>query len=297
MAKLQDGTRIYGTLNVNSAIFIGTTNVLPTLTAAFLQANLSIGAIVTSNTNVAAHGVVLTTHNNSILAAFTQANAAIGAITTANNNITSAFLKANAALTTLTFDTINATRYIVFANNTTGTFTQANVDSGLTFNPSSNVMTLGTGAMLGIGLTSTPSANLHLTGNTYITTALGVGTPASAVTGEIRAANNITAYYSSDRRLKENIIKIRNSLDKVSLINGVEFDWTDDYLKDQGHEDGYFVRKHDVGVIAQEVREVLPEVVGERQDGMLAVKYDRIIPLLIEAIKELKREVEELKAR
>ena len=116
----------------------------------------------------------------------------------------------------------------------------------------------------------------------------GVGTAASSVTGEIRATNNITAYYSSDLALKENISPISNALEKIDKISGVSFDWSDDFVKDHGGEDGYFVRKKDVGVIAQEIQKVLPEVVAERPDGTLAVKYDRIIPLLIQAIKELK---------
>ena len=116
------------------------------------------------------------------------------------------------------------------------------------------------------------------------------------VGGDITATGNITAYYSSDERLKENITPIQNALEKVEKINGVEFDWKDSFIEEVGGEDGYFIRKHDVGVIAQQIKEVLPEVVAEREEnGMLAVKYDRIVALLIEAIKELKEEVKQLK--
>jgi hypothetical protein len=121
----------------------------------------------------------------------------------------------------------------------------------------------------------------------------GVGTAASGTSGEIRATNNITAYYSSDERLKDNVTIIADALGKIAAIRGVEFDWNN--LTEA--EDGYFVRKHDVGVIAQEIEKVLPEVVATREDGFKAVKYDRIVPLLIEAIKELKAEVDALKAR
>ena len=124
---------------------------------------------------------------------------------------------------------------------------------------------------------------------------LGVGTAASGTTGQIRATNDITAFYSSDKSLKENVKNIENPLEKVSQINGVTFDWTEDYIKENGGEDKYFVRKNDVGVIAQEVEKVLPEVVATRKDGIKAVKYDRIVALLIESIKELKKEIEELK--
>ena len=107
--------------------------------------------------------------------------------------------------------------------------------------------------------------------------------------------NNITAYYSSDRRLKENIRNIESPLEKVMRLNGVHFDWTDDYLEKEGGVDGYFVRKEDVGVIAQEVQEVLPEVVAEKQNGMLGVRYEKLVPLLIEAIKEQQKQIEELR--
>lgn len=132
--------------------------------------------------------------------------------------------------------------------------------------------------------------------NLTLNTSLGVGTAASNVMGEIRATNNITAYYSSDIRLKENIKNIDNAIMKLSSINGVEFDWTDDYIERHGGEDGYFIRKHDVGVIAQEIAMVLPETVATRGDGIMAVRYDKIIALLIEAVKDLSKQVEDLKA-
>lgn len=128
------------------------------------------------------------------------------------------------------------------------------------------------------GLSSTDNAQFK---------SLGVGTAASGTTGEIRATNNITAYYSSDARLKENVVLIDNALEKIRKVRGVTFDWTEAYLAEHGGEDGYFVRKRDVGVIAQELQEVLPEAVAEREDGMLAVKYDRIVALLIQAVAEL----------
>lgn len=139
-------------------------------------------------------------------------------------------------------------------------------------------------------LVSAPVANVQI--RSLFT---GSGTAAFGANGEIRAINNITAYYSSDERLKENIFPIEHPLDKLTAITGVEFDWTDAYIKEHGGEDGYFIRKHDIGVIAQEVEEVLPEVVATRDDGYKAVKYEKIIALLIEAVKELKAEVDALK--
>ena len=126
---------------------------------------------------------------------------------------------------------------------------------------------------------------------------LGVGTAASGTTGEIRATNNITAYYSSDRRLKENISNIPNALDKVNQLNGVTFDWTEAYMKQHGGEDGYFFKKNDTGLIAQDVEQVLPEIVRSNKDGYLGVQYDKVVGLLVEAIKELKHEIEFLKGK
>jgi hypothetical protein len=126
---------------------------------------------------------------------------------------------------------------------------------------------------------------------------LGIGTAASGTAGEIRATDNITGYYSSDSRLKENITNIPNALDRVSKLKGVRFDWCEEYIKERGGEDGYFIKKHDTGLIAQDVLQVLPEVVREKKDGYLGVQYDKLVGLLVEAIKELRKEVNELKSK
>ena len=126
---------------------------------------------------------------------------------------------------------------------------------------------------------------------------LGVGTPASGTAGEIRANNNITAYYSSDRRFKENIKPIDSALDKVVAIGGKYFDWTQDYINSHGGEDGYFIRRSDFGVIAQDVDEVFPHAVRLRGDGSLAVDYEKLCALSFQAIKELKEELDKLKAQ
>jgi hypothetical protein len=126
---------------------------------------------------------------------------------------------------------------------------------------------------------------------------LGVGTPASGTTGEIRATNNVTAYYSSDKKFKENIRPIDSALDKVSYIGGKYFDWTGEYIDSHGGEDGYFIRKSDFGVIAQDVEEAFPLGVRLRGDGSLAVDYEKLCALAFQAIIELKEELNNLKAQ
>ena len=97
--------------------------------------------------------------------------------------------------------------------------------------------------------------------------------------GAIRATSDIIAFSTSDKNLKTNIKKIKNPLEKIAQISGNTFKWNS---KKQDIYEG-----EDVGVIAQEVEEVLPSAVITREDGTKAVRYEKIIPLLIESIKEL----------
>ena len=122
-------------------------------------------------------------------------------------------------------------------------------------------------------------ANLNFDGSTL------------AVTGAITATGDVTAFYTSDRNLKQNIVNIENSLDKVSQLNGVYYNWTKEALEKNKH----LVDEKEVGVIAQDVEAVLPELVATREDGSKAVRYERLCAVLIESVKELKKEIELLK--
>ena len=79
-------------------------------------------------------------------------------------------------------------------------------------------------------------------------------------------------------------------------ISGVTYKWNEEYLKDKD-VDGYFVRETEVGVIAQEVEKVLPEVIATRENGYKAVRYEKLVALLIEAVKDQQHQIDELKAR
>jgi hypothetical protein len=126
---------------------------------------------------------------------------------------------------------------------------------------------------------------------------LGVGTTPSGIAGEIRATNNITGFYSSDRKLKENIIDIKGATKMIQSIGGKTFNWTDKYIEEHGGVDGYFVRKNDFGVIAQDVQEVFPLAVREKPDGSLAVDYNKLVALAFAAIKEQQQQIDELKKK
>ncbi len=106
----------------------------------------------------------------------------------------------------------------------------------------------------------------------------------------IWTSGNVTAY--SDIAVKTNLVKIPNALEKVCSINGYTYERTD-YVKDLEDPEAPDVLRQ-AGVVAQEVEKVLPEVVSGKE-GNKAVAYGNIVALLIESIKELKDEVDELK--
>jgi hypothetical protein len=103
--------------------------------------------------------------------------------------------------------------------------------------------------------------------------------------------DDIVAYSStlSDERLKDNVVELENALDKVTKLRGVEYDWNAGSRKGQ----------HDIGFIAQEVEKILPEIVREKQwmdDNIYkTVDYEKVVAVLVEAIKELKVEIDKLK--
>lgn len=131
--------------------------------------------------------------------------------------------------------------------------------------------------------------NVTVVGNAQILS-LGVGTAASGVTGEIRATNGVTAYYSDDR-LKTRLGTIDGALDKVCSLDGFYYQ-----ANDVAVDLGYTV-KREVGLSAQQVQAVLPEVVvpAPIDEKYLTIHYERLVPLLVESIKELRREIASLR--
>ena len=104
----------------------------------------------------------------------------------------------------------------------------------------------------------------------------------------LQSKGEVIAYYASDRRLKDNIIPILNPLEKLAKINGYEFDWNKNQQVYKGH---------DVGVIAQEIEEILPELVTTRDNGDKAVKYEKLTAFLISVVKEQQKQIDELKSK
>ena len=116
---------------------------------------------------------------------------------------------------------------------------------------------------------------------------LGVGTEPSGVVGAILATNDVVAFSTSDERLKENFEPIGSAIEKVGQLNGYSFDWIP--------MEGIHVHSgHDIGVKAQEVEKVLPEIVEDRGNGYKAVKYDKLTALLIQAVNEQQEQIDKL---
>ena len=128
-------------------------------------------------------------------------------------------------------------------------------------------------------LNNVVTLNLFGTGNVGINASTDNGYRLY-VAGNIYATGNITA--NSDLTLKKNLVIIDNPIDKLMQLNGYSYQWKED-------------DSHQYGVVAQEVEKILPYAVSTGNDGIKGVSYNQIIPVLIEAVKELKAEIEILK--
>ena len=301
------------TLNAGGAAFVnGLTSNTLIRTATLNSTGSSFLDSVTANTVVASPFLNVTnyayvnnlTSNNSI---FTQDLTVTGNIS--SPTITSSSFTGQASLTGVSTSSTASTNTSNTQIATTG-FVKNVLNSGNTFNMAvangvvdnttyanpAFISTLDgskiTGDITGnAGNINSFTVNQSVgTGNNVQFNSLGVGTTASATAGEIRATNNITAYFSDDR-LKKRLGNIENALEKVISLNGFKYE-----PNETAQSLGYAV-KPEIGLSAQEVQTVLPEVVvpAPIDEQYLTIHYERVIPLLVEAIKELKKEIDELK--
>ena len=191
----------------------------------------------------------------------------------------------------LTFDEATANFYpttdipsnqptIIYAGNATDSSDQGGI--------AAFKLTLGTNT--GARNTSDTVSRLYVSGSGRFTTSLGIGTAPSGTTGEIRATNNITAFYS-DARLKDFKGKIKNPIDKIMNLNGYYFK-ENQVAKDLGYNNN----RLQVGLNAQEVEKVLPEIVTEApiDSKYKTIWYEKLIPLLVEGMKEQQKVITHL---
>jgi hypothetical protein len=261
--------------------------------------------------NFAAGTITATLSGNATTATTaTTANATAAALT-AGTFLTSGGTFNGSTARTFAVDATNAnTASKVVARDASGNFSAGTITAALTGNVTGNV-TGSSGSCTGNAATATTlqtartingtsfngSANITITAaatnvNTQLAS-LGVGTASSGTAGEIRATNNITAYFS-DERLKTKTGNIENALDKVCQIETMLY-----HANETAVALGYDASIQEVGVTAQSVQKVQPEIVvpAPIDDRYLTVRYEKLVPLLIEAIKELKAQVAELKAK
>jgi uncharacterized coiled-coil protein SlyX len=173
----------------------------------------------------------------------------------------------------------SASGNVTLSTQTTGNYVASLVEgTGVTITNNSGENATPT---ITIGQSVATSANAQFA-------SLGIGMAATGTAGRIDASGDIVAFSTSDERLKENIQPIQNALSKVETISGNEYNWKEEFENIHGF------KGNDVGVIAQEIQKILPQAVMERDNGYLGVNYEKIIPLLIQSIKELSAKVKEL---
>ena len=165
---------------------------------------------------------------------------------------------------------VNSSKLDVTGNGTAGQALLSDGDGTFTWGAAGETYTAGTG--------------MTLTG-TEFSIGQSVGTSDIVQFGEVRSTGDVIAYYSSDERLKDNIKPIENALAKIESIGGYTYEWNDNQSTYEGS---------DIGVIAQEIEAIAPELVIDRETGYKAVKYEKLVAILIEGIKELSAKVNEL---
>ena len=230
-------------------------------------------------------------------------------------NITSDATSSTIRSTSVIANTLEITTSASLPSDTTLTLAEANA---VNFNVINNA-NFSTGADVVVNLGKSPAGNVtvnlvnaHFTDTmildnkltvgetievgTFVTDAsgsggaTGTGSQLSSTTLEtniVRARSDLIANYSSDRNLKNDVIKIDTALDKIETISGYEFTWNKLI-------DDHRVGTKDYGVLAQELEEILPHAVDINNRGYKTVNYNSLIPLLIEAVKELSGRVKEL---
>lgn len=170
------------------------------------------------------------------------------------------------------------TVYTQLAVSNLGTVTSVAVTSG-------NGLTTSGGP-----ITSSGTFSIGATTDNLRINSLGVGMAASATAGRIDAAGDIVGFSTSDIRLKRDISVIENATSLVSQLRGVSYIWDEQSEKVHG-----FSGK-DYGVIAQDVEKIFPEMIQHRDTGYMAVRYERLIGVLVAAINEQTKRIETLEA-
>jgi hypothetical protein len=286
-------------------------------TASGARTNLGLGTIATQNANAVTitGGSITGITDLAVADGGTGASDASGARTNLGATTVGAnfftltspgaitFIRVNADNTVSTLDAATFRTAIGAGVGSVTSVTGTGTASGLTLSgtvtSSGNITLSGTVNALAAGTyaidisgnaTTATTANALNTSNNYRVNSIGVGAAATGTAGEIVATDNITAYYS-DERLKTKLGRIENALDKLCSLEGFYYE-ANETAQALGYE-----AKREVGVSAQQMQNILPEIVAPApiDNTYLTVRYERALPLIVEAIKELRAEVKALK--
>ena len=229
-------------------------------------------------------GGSLTGALNGTIASFTLNQPSSSAVTITNTNTSSylsrASFKANQGTIQGILEAGNSTVYIGSTSNHSVTLISYGA-SVMGFTSAQATVGVPTTFQGAVSITNSTASTSKTTGALTVTGGVGVS-------GALNVGGDVVAYASSDRRLKDNIQNIKNPIQKVQKLNGVTWDWN-------SNADELQQSLPNVGVIAQEVEEVLPQLVHDRENGFKAVDYARLTGLLIEAVKEQQTQIQELK--
>ena len=262
----------------------GSAGTIPYQSAAGTTVQLAAGTagyLLQANGAAAPTWVVAPVANNGTLTMAVSGTGLSGSATfTANQSGNSTF--------TVTSNATNAnTGSTIVARDASGNFSAGTITATLSGNAST-----ATSATSATTATTATTANATNTSNNFQMNSLGVGTAGSGTAGEIRATNNVTAYYSDDR-LKTRLGSIEGALDKVKTLDTFYYE-ANETAQALGYE-----AIREVGISAQQVQAVMPETVAPApiDDKYLTVRYERLVPLLLAAIKELEAKVAALEAK
>jgi hypothetical protein len=275
---------VYGTQSIINSENLAVSDNLIYLNNTSQVTNPDLGIVGNYNDGVYAHaGIFRDASDGGAWKVFEGYNVEpSGTIDTTGNGFALADFKADVITATSFNGTINATNGVVSGSSQITAGSTTNFANDVKTQLNSNTVVSGSSQ---ITLSSTTGGS---TTSDVRFGSLGIGMAASGTSGRIDASGDIVAYSTSDRNFKENITPIPNALEKISKISGNTYDWKEDMKDFHGFEG------NDVGVIAQEIEEVLPQLVTTRETGYKAVKYDKLVALLIEGIKEQQTQIHNL---
>jgi hypothetical protein len=172
---------------------------------------------------------------------------------------------------------------IDLANDVTGVLPSANLDSDTAHLSGTQTFTGAKSFNEAVNINKTTEASSKTSGALIVDGGVGIAKA-------LQVGGDVVAYASSDERLKDNIQNIENPIEKVQSLKGVTWDWND-------NADEVQQSLPNVGVIAQDVEKVLPQLVTDRDNGFKGVDYAKLTGLLIEAVKDQQKQIDELKSK